>query len=454
MKNKNFIFLGLALSVLSTACRKYVEIPQEGTRVLSLTSDYQALLYNPNVMDKAYSFPLYAADDIGADTAVWQNGLSLTNANVYTWAEKMVTSDADDVDWVNMYTAIYTCNLIITNVMGSEGGTDADKHKALACALMQRAYYYHTLVNIYAKQYDASTAATDPGVPLRLDDMVTGSLQRASVKTVYDQILSDLNAAIPYLPAIPDFNTNASQAAAFAVLSRAYLDMRDFTQAERFADSTLKLQNTLVNLNNYLSGTTNYPQKLADPELILSKTIAGVLYLPVSNNTQALFTGKDTTDLRYKLYTQKGSVGGAAYLSRIYFKQRLVTQGIYLGPTVPEIMLIKAECEARADHAATAAGILNTLRKQRFAPVDYTDLPAATGAEALQLVLLERRKELMGRGLRWFDQRRLAKDGFTQTVTRNFKGVTYTLAPGSNRYVFPIADKYILLNPEIEQNPR
>jgi hypothetical protein len=449
MKYKTFIYLSLALSVLSTACRKYVEIPQEGTRVLSLTSDYQALLYNTNVMDKSYSFPLYAADDIGADTALWQNAISLNNSNAYTWAAQLVPSGTDDNDWVNMYSALYTCNLIITNVMGSDGGTDADKHKALASALVHRAYYYHTLVNIYAKQYDSTTAATDPGVPLRLDDAVSGSLLRASVKTVYEQILSDLNAALPYLPAIPDFNTNASKAAAFAILSRVYLDMRNFTQAERFADSTLSLQNTLVNLNTYSSGTTIYPQKLADPELILSKTLTGIVNLPVSKTEQALFTGKDTTDLRYKLFTKKGSDGGYAYQSRIYFKQRLVNQGIYLGPTVPEIMLIKAECEARAGNAATATSWLNTLRKQRFAPADYTDLSAANSADALQLVLLERRKELMGRGLRWFDQRRLTKDGFTATVTRLFKGVTYTLAPGSNRYVFHIADKYIQLNPEI-----
>jgi hypothetical protein len=61
----------------------------------------------------------------------------------------------------------------------------------------------------------------------------------------------------------------------------------------------------------------------------------------------------------------------------------------------------------------------------------------------------------MGTGNRWYDQRRLQKDnGFISTVSRTFKGVTYTLAPGSNEYTFAIADKYILLNPEIEQNPR
>jgi hypothetical protein len=95
------------------------------------------------------------------------------------------------------------------------------------------------------------------------------------------------------------------------------------------------------------------------------------------------------------------------------------------------------------------------LRRKRLLTSGYTDLTAADKDQALQLVITERRKELMGTGARWFDQRRLQKDnGFISTVSRPFKGVTYTLAPGSNEYTFAIADKYILLNPEIEQNPR
>jgi hypothetical protein len=454
MKNKYFLYLSLTLCLLSAGCRKYVEIDQEQQRVLKLTSDYQALLYNTTTMDKSYNYPVYSSEDVGADTATWQNNLSTTNGSVYTWSAKIVASTDEDNDWYNMYSQMYICNTIISNVMNSEGGTDAEKRKALASALVHRAYNYYTLVNIYGKQYDSTTASTDLGVPMRLDDAVTGSLVRVPVQTVYNQILSDLNAALPDLPSLPDYNTNASKAAAFAILSRTYLNMRKFTEAERFADSTLSLQYALINLNTYLTSFTGYPQKQVNPELIFSKIATGVVNLPVSPAQLALFTGDDSTDLRYKLYTKKGSDAGYAYLPRVYYKQRIVGQGIYTGPTVPEIMLIKAECEARAGNASTAISILNTLRKQRFTAATYKDLTATTADKALQTVLLERKKELMGTGLHWFDQRRLAKDGFTPTITRIFKGTTYTLESGSNRYLFAIGDKYILLNPEIEQNPR
>jgi hypothetical protein len=119
------------------------------------------------------------------------------------------------------------------------------------------------------------------------------------------------------------------------------------------------------------------------------------------------------------------------------------------------MMLIKAEALARGGEATPAVDILNTIRQKRFRPADYVAFTAASAGEALNLVLTERRRELLCRLSRWFDQRRLNKEAaFAETVTRQLNGQTYTLLPNSNRYVFPIAQKYIAQNPEIEQNPR
>ncbi|BAV07615.1 hypothetical protein FLA_3641 [Filimonas lacunae] len=443
--------------VFTTACRKYVEIAPVQQRVLEYTADYEALLNNSTYMDRTYTYPLYAEDDAGADTATWQNGLNgNTNGFAYTWAEKLIAlSTADDNDWYNMYFSIYQTNLIIVNVMNSKGGTDAQKRKVLAAAQVHRAFYYHTLVNMYAKQYDSATANTDLGLPLRLDDLITGSLKRVSVQAVYNQILADLNSAVATaeLPNLPDFTNNASKTAAYAMLARTYLDMRNFPKAEEAANNALQLQSTVNNLNNYVTSLLTYPQKHVDPELIFSKAATNVNNFPLSPAQLALFA--DTSDLRFRLFTAKGSDVSVTYLTRIYARTRRISgQSFISGPTVPEMMLIKAECEARAGSAGNAVAQLNALRKSRFTPAQYQDLTAATPAEALQLVIRERKIELMCTGRRWFDQRRLAKDGLTPTITRLFRGTTYTLEPGSNRYVFPIADKYILQNPEIEQNPR
>ena len=273
---------------------------------------------------------------------------------------------------------------------------------------------------------------------------------------VYGQVVKDLQEALPYLPDQPDNVTYPGKGAAYAILAKTYLNMRAFSNAKLYADSALQLKSTLIDLNAYITNVTNFPHKINDPEIILSKvTDQSPLSVPLSNE---LVTLLDTKDLRYQVYTKDGvNIPPANYTNRGYMKHRILNEGTFVGPSVPEMMLIKAECEARAGNFSAAVSILNTLRKKRFKATDYADLTATTGADALKLVIDERRRELMGTGARWFDQRRLQLDAwanFIKPVTRVFKGVTYSLPLGSNLYMYAIGDKYIKLNPEIEQNPR
>lgn len=118
------------------------------------------------------------------------------------------------------------------------------------------------------------------------------------------------------------------------------------------------------------------------------------------------------------------------------------------------MMLIKAECLARKNDPG-ALDVLNMLRKKRIAADKYTDLPRVSGDKLLQVVLEERQRELAFNGVRFFDMKRLAKEGiYTRTLTRRFGETTYTLEPNSNRYMFPVAAKVRLLNNNIVQNPR
>ena len=69
--------------------------------------------------------------------------------------------------------------------------------------------------------------------------------------------------------------------------------------------------------------------------------------------------------------------------------------------------------------------------------------------------LAERRKELIQRGLRWTDLRRLNLDPrFAVTIERVVQGATYQLLPNDLRYTFLIPNDEIFANGLIEQNPR
>ncbi|MNT38972.1 hypothetical protein D3C71_1410060 [compost metagenome] len=63
----------------------------------------------------------------------------------------------------------------------------------------------------------------------------------------------------------------------------------------------------------------------------------------------------------------------------------------------------------------------------------------STKEDALNKVLIERRKELVWRaGLRWDDIRRLNKEGANISLSRKLGNETYVLKAGSPQFAFPI----------------
>lgn len=450
---KSIIYnISLLLLLISSGCRDYVEIDEVGNRILYYTDDYQYLMNNTTNFESTFIYPELASDDISIENDDYIINTE-SHINAYTWADQ-ISLDANDSDWDRMFRQIEICNEIIEGVLNSEGGTEAEKRNVWAQAKVHRAYAYFCLVNIYAKQYDEQTASTDLGVPLLLSADFFADLTRASVETIYHQVESDLKEALVYLP---DFQLNTSmpsKAAAYGTLARVYLQKEVYPQALAYADSALSIQNTLLNLADYAGNITSLPRKYDDEEIIFSKILAGyTLDYQLSQDLLDLFSEQD---LRYQMFTDEGAaLTWNPTAGRYFSRPRIFSQGVYSGPCVSEMMLIKAECLVRDGNAINALEELNRLRQHRFMPEDYEDLTAADSEEALYLVINERRMELMGRGYRWFDQKRLNKDSrFAATVTHQYQGETYTLEPNSVNYVFPIADVYIVQNPEIVQNPR
>lgn len=439
--------------MLATGCRKYVEIEPEQARELKFVTDYEQLLNNGTAISPSHHLAVYSGSDCGTESTTWQTSTISWVRAAYSWGTSFYTDQEEDQEWASLYRQIYVFNTIVTGVNAAKGGTDAQKTTLIAAAKLHRAYNYYMLVNTYAKQYDASTAATDPGVPLVLEPKFTLNLSRASVALVYAQIEADLSAAND-LPNLPQFNTHASKAAAYGLWARVYLAKRNFQEAKRYAELALGLQNTLLNLNDYAGTAVKHPIRTANAEEIFYKVPQSYSNgFPMSASLEALL---GTRDLRYVLYTRPGTaISFSNFSGRAFDHAGLIGDPVPVGIGVPEMMLIKAECEARANNTGEAITILNNLRRKRFSPADYTDLSAGSAEQALQLVIDERTREFMGRGFRWYDQKRLSKDaGLIPTIIRNYQGATLSLEPNSPKYTFPIAGKYILLNSEITQNPR
>ncbi|MGN8059869.1 RagB/SusD family nutrient uptake outer membrane protein [Pedobacter sp. 22163] len=454
---KRYSIIWFALVIALASCRKYVEIDQLSIRTLKYTSDFRNTMNNNNVLEGTFSYPILSGDDTEITDATRQNSLGDILGNVYSWAPKYTSESQSDGDWEKQYKTIYVCNEVLEGVLTSQDGTEAEKQRIYAEALVHRAYAYLILVNMYGKQYNAATASTDLGIPLLTTPSLYTKLNRTSIAAVYALILKDLSTSISRLPAIADYNVRPSKVSAYAIFAKTYLNMRDFNNAALYADSALALQSALLDLKAYESAPGTIPVRLSNPEIIFSK-ISSVVYPAISLSSD-LLASLGTTDLRYKLFSDVrsrfGSQFSSSFAGRASCRYLINEFVINNGPTVPEMMLIKAECLARAGKTTDAMNIVNGLRVKRFTTANYLALSAANASDALRIIVEEKRREFFGTGMRWFDQKRLNQDSeFALTKNRSFKGVNYTLQPNSNLYLYPVGDKYILLNPELEQNPR
>jgi hypothetical protein len=103
--------------------------------------------------------------------------------------------------------------------------------------------------------------------------------------------------------------------------------------------------------------------------------------------------------------------------------------------------LIAAEGYSRSGNLEMGNLYLNELLRNRYDKESWEDLMIEEQEELLKRILLERRKELIGRGIRWSDLRRLNQEtGSEITLERVIDGETYSLLPNDPLYVFPIPD--------------
>ncbi|WP_231424726.1 RagB/SusD family nutrient uptake outer membrane protein [Pedobacter sp. Leaf250] len=456
--------LFFAASSLS-ACKKYVDIKTQGNLVPNQTINYRYLLNSTQSFETVANLSDFASSDIDINDPAQQSSLSGTQLysyyrGSYSWQSELYPFGSpyeQDLNWNALYSTILYANTIINELPGSDG-SESEKNALTAEALVHRADAYLNLVNTYAKPYNAASASTDLGVPLLLTQTVSQSLKRASVQAVYTQIISDLTSAIPSLPQSQAYNTLPSKPSAYGELARCYLMMKDYVNAARYADEALKLRSTLIDLSTLNSvSTANYPRRIINPEILLSKISLGgsLTFAPVTlklSNEYLNLLG--TKDQRYTLFTVPATNVSSTYTGRFFYKESITGETRNQGVSVPEMLLIKAETMARAGDVNGAMSFLNTLRVKRFKPADYIPATAGNAEEALVMVINERRKEFFGTMLRWWDMRRTNSEPiFQRTYTKTFNGVTYTLAPNSNRYTFPIAQYLRNLNPELEPNP-
>ncbi len=433
------------------SCKKYLDAkPDKTAGVAATLEDAQLLLDNYSAFNSNYP----AIADLSDDNYRLDDGrfnvLDLNSRNYYSWA----TDATADYEWNGLYQSVLNATTALETVEGikKDAANAALWNSLKGTALFYKAYALLTLAQYYAGIYDSTTAANQPGVPLRMTSDVAVKSVRASLKETWELVELYFKTAAGLLPVTTAIKTRPCKAAAYAALARTCLSMGKFANAAAAADSSLQLYNALIDYNAVDSNATMPFSRFGD-EVIFHCTTGWGNGLDVSSYTldTLLYASYDINDLRravyftlngYNGYGFKGSYSGDPY------------GAFFSGIATDEVMLIKAECLARTGKVNEAMNTLNQLLITRWRAGTFIPLAVATEAEALQLILKERRKELILRGTRWFDMRRLSNDPVNAvTAKRHLNGEDILLSPGNSRYTFLIPQTVIDLT-GMQQNTR
>lgn len=481
---RKYNIIGMVLIALAlSSCKDFLDVKptnsaDAGTAVQT-PNDAQVImngLMRGLTSVNIYGRNLYMYADVkGGDLTIFSQGRGLDA--LYTFNHS-VSSNSYSGFWDSMYATIFQVNSLLENIerLEQEGTTDNfDRYKGQA--LTTRALMYFELVRLYGQPYTMNPAAY--GVP-NVTEVIPSSAQplRATVQENYQQILTDLTTAASLLPktrsnGFINYYTNK------AIEARVHLTMNNMPGALAAAEEVIN--SGVYSLYNNAAWVTSWGQQFGaesifelgvfpnemdqgtgSPGYYLRRrnhgAAAALGYFMASDNfistiqqdqddvrLEVMAHDESSTDRIGSIYKYSGGVSmegdGKSTVSAVNIKVIRLS----------EMYLIAAEAALGVDKEK-AANYLNAIRKR-----SPNLAPATEGTINLEMVLDERRKELIAEGHAFFDVLRLDK---SVTYNDDFAGLTIPHRPVTIdrtffKSILPISQAEINANPGIEaqQNP-
>ena len=449
MKLKRWIAIGTIICGL-VGCDDYLEVkPDQSVVVPETVQDVRALLDNTTVFNEQPAIPAMADDDFRISDAGYSSLSNNIEQGAYIWADDPYLGGSVG-DWNRMYSQVFYANIALETLDGL-APHDEEVNGLRGTALFFRAYAYLQLLQVFAPPYVQDGLNSERlGIILRERADVNDVPERTDLETSYQKVLSDLKLAASLLPDQTIVSTRPTKSAAYGALARAHLVMFNFGQSADAAEKALDSYGERLDFNK-LDSSSVQPFERFNKETVFYSNLMSYAFFrsPEVYINPDLASHYGDNDLRKLLYFQVGEDS----LLRLTKPLGATTQ-MFGGIAVGELELMAAEGYARSGQEQRALHYLNRFVSHRYKTgtwLPYTDLEQT---DLLDIILLERRKELVGRGLNWSDLRRLNQEsGKEQTILKSLNGNDYTLHSNSPRYTFPIPDNEVTLN-NIVQNDR
>jgi starch-binding outer membrane protein, SusD/RagB family len=496
MKRFQIKYVAGALLVLTLAsCKKNLEkfpvssiATEQAFQNVRDAKSWNTGLYS-NLRGNFYGISTYT-QDVQADQLNATIDYGNRNGFPQRWEGFEATEGNINSIWTGYYRAITNINLMLEGFQkittaGTAETAELNRYKGDAYAA--RAYYYSELVKRYAKPYDPATAASDLGVPLLLTYDIFAKPPRATVKAVYDQIVSDLAQAKTLLAGVAGAqgSNKFTIDAVTALEARVKLNMQDWTGAKTAADAVIAtgkypLISTLADFQNYWYTDTKQEDIM---QLFASTT--------ETPNTNSVYLGYSTSlsafrpdflpsqwvidkyadaDIRKATYFAKKKVDFTTGKDSLILVNKYpgnpalftaTTTNYAQAPKflrIAEMYLISAEAAARSGDATLLVDGLTKLNTLRAARGLTTPLASLTSDALFAEVKEERFLELAFEGFRLWDLKRW-HEGFTRSAPQNTNFLTVgtgfttlTIPADQPKFVWGIPSNDININPNLRQN--
>ncbi|MFC5623630.1 RagB/SusD family nutrient uptake outer membrane protein [Algoriphagus winogradskyi] len=449
MKKKySIVFIFLVLAV-GTACDDYLDVkPDQSLVVPSTMEDIRLLLDNTTVLNKQPVLTLHGGDeyfvsDEGLPT------LGLPEQGAYLWLDDLFQGDPA-YDWSTPYQQVFYANVALDALEEIPYKDGVDYKTLRGEALFHRAHAYYHLLQEFAPPYQLGGENEQLlGIILKDSPDVNSKAERSTLEESYSRVLMDLTEAATLLPDFQLPKSRPTKAAALGMLARLKLCMFDYEGASDAAEEALEIYTERLDFNN-IDVAANRPFVRFGEETVFYSELVTVTFIFSSEVfvDTTLIESYQPGDLRLQAYFDQ--VGENRYQERGRLTGNILSFG---GLSTGELELMAAEGLAWIGEEEKAREYLNSLLSRRIKPESFIPVDAV-GEDLVNEILLERKKELVGRGLRWTDLRRLNQyPEHSKKVERIVEGQLISLEPNSLNYVFPIPDEEIVLS-GVKQNAR
>ncbi|MCG8580976.1 MAG: RagB/SusD family nutrient uptake outer membrane protein [Bacteroidales bacterium] len=450
MKNRNIIAAFFAGMLLLSGCSLDIEPTDyiSSDKAFETVEDLEKGLVG--VMTTYGGHGIVGMSDWASDDLRYSLGNTGQGVQVHNWTYNASTSDLSGT-WNGNATLIDRANRILKEAERFDAEDDLVK-RIKAELIFTRAYAHFEIVRLYCKNYENN----DPlGIPYKTES-VADAPARLSQGQVYQNILTDIESALPALADEAEGSYFATKAAAYALKSRVALYMRDWDMAIEAANQSIDTGLRLADRDEYAGVWDDDIEEGVEVifKLFRESSALGDYYtvggsqIILFHPSYDLMNQYEDGDVRSSVFFGQSANGQdivTKHDGRPNDKSNVVDLKVF---RVSELFLIKAESYVEKGMLEEAANELNTLRSQRLeAPVV---LSFNNAAEALMALQIERRRELAYEGHRFYDLKRWNLG--VNRLDEDSETTEQTLPAGDYRFVFPIPQQEIFANENMVQN--